>query len=314
MMINFIKKNYGIFLSFFLLLFFVLYIVIDSHKMRLYPKTLSFENLYINIQLYEKSPSKVKKILHNLEKIYQKYEKQNEELLSLQKTKQKKIKIDNPLYEILKYAKDFSLKTKKYSILNDEIEYFEKNASKELPSFHSMEDLILSSNQIENKNLSLDIRFLSLAFANQEVKDYLMKENVSSYLINASGRILVGKSYQKEKYKIGLEDSNHTYYKTLELENTSLATTGESIEKFTYQGKNYAKVIDPETHKPADIYKNVTVIGKDPILNEVLSKVLFLLPAEEGKNFLKDFESVEVIMETKEGETLSYTSKSLLSK
>lgn len=118
--------------------------------------------------------------------------------------------------------------------------------------------------------------------------------------------MLIGKHYGTGKYKIGLEDSSHTYYKNLELENSTLATTGESVQSFTYNGQKYAGWIDPDTHKPVDTFKNVTVIGKDPLTIHSLSQILYFLSIEEGKQFLKDFSFTEVIWQKQNGEVVSY--------
>jgi len=41
--------------------------------------------------------------------------------------------------------------------------------------------------------------------------------------------------------------------------------------------------------------KSVTVVCEDSALADILSTTLFLMPIEDGKNYLKQFENVEAV-------------------
>ena len=67
------------------------------------------------------------------------------------------------------------------------------------------------------------------------------------------------------------------------------------IRYYEYEGVRYHHIIDPNTLFPVNHVLAVTVITNDASLGEILSKVLFLKPVNEGLEYIKDYEDVEVL-------------------
>ena len=85
--------------------------------------------------------------------------------------------------------------------------------------------------------------------------------------------------------------------------NISVVTSG-GYERFVeYNNTLYHHIISPETKKPANFMKSVTVIGGDSMLCDVLSTTLFLMSIEEGMNFIKDYD-VDVIWYSNDDEII----------
>ena len=74
----------------------------------------------------------------------------------------------------------------------------------------------------------------------------------------------------------------------------SVVTSGDYQRKYTVDGKQYHHIIDPVTLYPSNYWHTVTIICDDSGVADMLSTALFLLPLEEGKAILEQFEAEAV--------------------
>lgn len=77
----------------------------------------------------------------------------------------------------------------------------------------------------------------------------------------------------------GSGENLHTIY----LEKGAVVTSGDYQRTYTVDGKAYHHIIDPDTCRPAEYWRSVTVVCADSALADALSTALFLLPLEKGK-------------------------------
>ena len=313
--VKFFKKNYGIVLGGVFLVLFFLYLLLDTQKIRVYMDTFSYHDHYVNVKLYTKNPIKTKRILKKIQDIYYNYECISDSRRSRssiyntfyiyhnQET-ENQIKINPILYKILAFGRQYSLTSNGYySIAMGEVEDLWKKKTSgsltdaDLSNINTDMDqiILLGSNLMKNNHVYLNVESLALAFANYEIENYLKEENVESYLINAAGQILVGKRYHNSLYQIALENRDQQIYKIVHIEGKSLVTIGDSIDSFSYQGKIYPNFYSPKTKRPSTNFQNITVIGDDPILINVLAHTLYHMDMEEGKSYMKKYPNIQVI-------------------
>ena len=127
--------------------------------------------------------------------------------------------------------------------------------------------------------------------------EYLENEGINKYLINAGGNVKVGSSYKSDGYAVGIEEPFNTskIYKVLHVENESVVTSGSYQRYYEYNGKNYNHIINPKTLFPDNYTKSVTVITKDSKKADILSTYLFLLPIDDGLEYVNNLDDVEAI-------------------
>ena len=100
-----------------------------------------------------------------------------------------------------------------------------------------------------------------------------------------------------EPWVVGVQDPNgetDDYLHTLFVDDYSVVTSGDYQRYYTVNGTRYHHIIDPETLYPADRWRAVTVICEDSGLADVLSTALFLLPEEDGRKLLDQFDAEAV--------------------
>ena len=107
----------------------------------------------------------------------------------------------------------------------------------------------------------------------------------------------VGSSYKSDGYAVGIEEPFNTskIYKVLHVENESVVTSGSYQRYYEYNGKNYNHIINPKTLFPDNYTKSVTVITKDSKKADILSTYLFLLPIDDGLEYVNNLDDVEAI-------------------
>lgn len=162
---------------------------------------------------------------------------------------------------------------------------------------------------LNDKHMSLDVGAVAKGFAVEKVYEYAKSMGMDSYLLNVGGNVrTLGKKADGGKWTIGINDpfAEGTIF-NVKVDNTSVVTSGGYNRYFTYNGKKYHHIIDPETLYPSEHCASVTVVCENSGVADALSTALFNMSADEGIKFSECLDGVEVCYVTNEGELL-YTS------
>ena len=295
--------------------------IYDNYKVKLYEKDLFYMDTYINVKLYSNNKEKANKALDEIDKIYNEYHKLTDRYnsypnlvnlytINTNVSTDEYLKIDEKLYKLIEYG------IKMYNDSNGKIDISMGNVIdiwrgyrtsglgvptlEELKyvNYNNISQIELKDGQIKNNNLNLDLGSISKGYTTDKVAEYLNNIGLNTYLINAGGNVIVGESYKKDKYKVGLEDPNSKYgevFKVINVTNKSVVTSGGYLRYYEYDGKKYHHIIDPDTLFPSDYMKSVTVITDDSAYADFLSTYLFLFPVDQGKEYVESLDNVEAI-------------------
>ena len=85
------------------------------------------------------------------------------------------------------------------------------------------------------------------------------------------------------------EEYLHSIY--VHAERGSVVTSGDYQRAYAVDGKVYHHIIDPDTLYPGTYWRSVTIVCADSGAADALSTALFLLPLEEGKVLLPQFDA-----------------------
>lgn len=301
-----------------ILILFLILILAGCNSDKYYSKNLFYMDTIINIKLYNITEKEANIAFENIENIYKQYEEitdfynEESELYKINNTTEEVI-ISNELKELI----DLGLiwHTKSNGLLNINIGSVTKlwhdfrNELTNFPTENELNNLNIGINNIKlNKNkisgdFKIDMGSYVKGFVTEKAGQYLESIGIDYYIINAGGNVKVGKS-NKGYYSIGVKSpiANDTFT-IIKGENISVVTSGGTERFYEYEGVSYHHIIDPNTKYPANYMKSVTVIGKDSTLCDILSTTLFLMPIEEGKEFIKDYD-VDVIWYTLDNEII----------
>ncbi len=316
------------FLFLVLLIGLIIYIGYDNLNKKKreneYVKKIFYMDTYIYIKIYSNNKDKANKILNNVEKIYKEYHELTDKYNSYEginnlyylknnKNNKEYIEIDKRLYEIIKYGKSWYKKSgglidismgdvldiwKKYRDNKNGIPNYEELQKAK----NNIENIVLKDeNKIKNNHVNIDLGSIAKGYTTKIVGEYLKKNNINKFLINAGGNVLVGDNFKNKKYTIGIEDPNSKtkdIFKIVTCNNMAVVTSGGYERYYEYEGKKYHHIIDPNTLFPTNYMKSVTVVTDDSALGDILSTTLFLMSVEDGKKFIENYDNVEVIWYT----------------
>ncbi|MBO5711397.1 MAG: FAD:protein FMN transferase [Acholeplasmatales bacterium] len=174
-------------------------------------------------------------------------------------------------------------------------------AAKEHINFDSIViDEEKSTVYISDPLCKLDVGAIAKGWSVQKVA----LEYTEGLLISVGGNVVAtGPKKVNTPWVVGIQMHNNPkeYLHTLNIMKGCVVTSGDYQRKYVVDGKQYHHIIDPDTLYPSNYWHAVTIICDDSGVADMLSTALFLLPLEEGKLLLKQFnaEAVWVDMEDK---------------
>lgn len=109
----------------------------------------------------------------------------------------------------------------------------------------------------DHPELAVDLNAIAPGFAVDRIATRFNEQGVESYMIDIGGEVRVrGRNAAGEKWRIAVEepvDTEHrTPYAILQLEDLSVATSGEYRHYYARDGKRYSHTIDPRSARPVE--------------------------------------------------------------
>lgn len=302
----------------FIIVGFSLY---NKFTIKCFQKDFYYLDTYINIKIYTNEQRKADKAFKYIDNLLKEYHQLTDRYNSYEGIinlytinnnvlSTKYLEIDSKLYNLIKYGISLYDKSNgKIDIsMGNIIDIWKgyRETGYGIPSidelqyvnYHKITEIELKDNSlIKNNNLNIDLGCITKGYVTKEIGKYLEKQNLTKFIINAGGNVLVGDSYKKDNYKIGLERPTNTadIYKIIKVSNKAVVTSGGYLRYYEYNGKKYHHIIDPDTLFPSDYMQSVTVITSDSAYADFMSTYLFLLPVDEGLKIVNNTSDLEAI-------------------
>lgn len=301
----------------------------NNIRMKKYNLLLNYLDTSIIIEFYSNDKKIANDALVQIEDIYQKYHQltnryeEYDNIINLYTIRhnfynEDFILIEKDLYNLIQYG--ITLYKESNGIIDISIgnvtevwkTYLETKltipSEDELKLVHNqnINNIILEENKIKNNHMNIDLDLIKNGYVADIISNYLKEKNITNYYINAGDVIVTGNSYQKENYNIALTnpDSETEILTTLKIKNKAIVTKNILKNAFDYQNKHYHNNINPNTLYPNDNMKSVTVITDTAKEAEKLSNILFSMSIEDGKNYIKNIDNIEVIWVTNNDEII----------
>ncbi len=168
-----------------------------------------------------------------------------------------------------------------------------------------MTDIVLKNNQAYSANpaVQLDLGGYAKGYALDVAAMYLRSQGVKNALINIGGNIIALGKHGDNAWRVGIQDPRGPgALATVDLaDGWAIGTSGDYQRFFELNGQRYCHIINPYTGIPAQDTQAVTVLMPPQhnagTLSDVLSKPIFLSPANQRIKYVKKFnlENVMVI-------------------
>lgn len=181
--------------------------------------------------------------------------------------------------------------------------------------------LLNSYNQtvfLKERGMKIGFGAIGKGYAAQKAKEVMSGMGIRNGVVNASGDLIAwGKNEKGELFQVGIADPKNKdqVLSWLNVENTSVVTSGDYERFVMFDKVRYAHIIDPRTGYPTTGIKSVTIITANPELADALSTSVFVLGVEKGIAFVNQLPGVECLIITdqdqiKTSENLSLNDKS----
>jgi len=154
------------------------------------------------------------------------------------------------------------------------------------------------------KGQRIDLGGIAKGYVTDKVKELLIKEGISSALIDLGGNIAVmGSSPKSGKWKLGLQHpfmSRGEYFGVAEVSDVSVVTSGPYERYFESNGVKYHHIFDPATGYPSQSdLSSVTIISENSTDADALSTALFVMGLDKSISLLHKLKNIEAVLVVK---------------
>lgn len=174
----------------------------------------------------------------------------------------------------------------------------------------------------EDERVMLDMNAIAKGYTVDVVAGFLDKKGVENYLVEIGGEIRTkGKNQKNQHWKVGVDkpvDGNETPGKNLQaiiqLNNQSLATSGNYRKFYIKDGVKYAHTISPMSGYPVEHnLLSATVLTDQCIEADAYATAFMVLGPEKSKEIVRNNENLEAffILGDKDGKYETYYSENM---
>ncbi len=137
--------------------------------------------------------------------------------------------------------------------------------------------------------------------ANKAVQLMKSLDGIAGGVVNAAGDLMVwGENGKNSQWPIQISDPADPSKSIgwLQINNTSVVTSGNYEKYFLSNGQRYAHIINPKTGIPTTGIKSATIVCPDAELGDALATTLFVLGPDDAIAFINSLRNIEALIIT----------------
>ncbi len=153
---------------------------------------------------------------------------------------------------------------------------------------------------LKNKGMRIGFGGIGKGYAAEKAKALLLSKGINSGIVNAAGDLTAwGYQPNGQPWTIGIaapDNPHHHPFSTLNITNTSVATSG-NYEKFVIiNGKKYSHTIDPKTGYPVHGIKSVTIICPNAEIADAMATPVMVMGLKAGLHMINQVKAIACII------------------
>ena len=165
--------------------------------------------------------------------------------------------------------------------------------------------------------LYVDLSAIAKGYAADQVGEVLKKQGIGDYLVEIGGELSVhGRKPNGAKWRIAIEKPQEhiaSVYKTIELENLGMATSGDYRNYYEREGVRYSHTIDPRTLRPVrHKLASASVIHENAAVADALATALMVMGTEKAKQFAAEQNLAIYLITRRNKELIDYASPAFI--
>ena len=153
--------------------------------------------------------------------------------------------------------------------------------------------------------MNIDVGGIAKGYVVDRGQDVTAEAGIKAVFINAGGDISIrGSRPQGGKWRVAIQDPDNPqeWIAIIEMEEGSIATSGDYQRFFEQEGVIYHHILDPFTGFPARHVTSVTVTGPSTSMVDALTTGIFVLGVERGLDLLEALPGYEGLIVDNDGE------------
>ncbi len=239
------------------------------------------------------------------------------------------VQVDKEVYDLIERSLRISALTQgafdiTYGSMDKSLWNFDKNmtslpdeaTAKAMVRLINYRNVLLSKENhtvfLKEKGMRIGFGGIGKGYAADRAKVVMQKAGVVNGIVNAAGDLTVwGKQPSGEAWTIGIADPDKKQlpFASIQLSDTSVATSG-NYEKFVMIGsQKYSHTIDPKTGYPVHGIKSVTIICSSAEIADAMATPVMVMGIKAGLNLINQVKNIACII-IDDNNTL-YTSKNI---
>jgi FAD:protein FMN transferase len=229
----------------------------------------------------------------------------------------KPVQVDKEVYDLIQRSIKISQLTQgafdiTYGSIDKDLWNFNKNltalpdaaTAKKLVHLINYNNIILNeaacSVFLKEQGMRIGFGGIGKGYAAERAKHILLSKGITSGIVNAAGDLTAfGHQPGGQPWTIGIaapDNPNHLPFSTLNITNTSIATSG-NYEKFAViNGKRYSHTIDPKTGFPVSGIKSVTVICPNAEIADAMATPVMVMGIKAGLALINQVKNIACII------------------
>ncbi len=176
-----------------------------------------------------------------------------------------------------------------------------------LLNYVGMDKVVIEDKKIRKKykETMLDCNAIAQGYAVDFIANYLERKGIKNYLVEIGGEIkTMGLNEKGNVWRIGIDKPSEnnlipgTYLQAvIQLNNRSLATSGNYRKFYEKDGIRYTHSIDPKTGYPVlSSLLSATVLAEDCMTADAYATAFMVMGLERAKNFLMKHRELEAYL------------------
>jgi thiamine biosynthesis lipoprotein len=167
----------------------------------------------------------------------------------------------------------------------------------EMLKHQGMDKIIFDPNGFpikEDSLLTLNFNAIAKGYLVDVIAEYLEAKGAERYMVEVGGEVKVkGKNSENKSWQIGVnvplvEANPNDFFKVLEVENVSMATSGNYQNYYIVDGKLIGHTIDPRTGKPIiSNLKSASVLHTDCAVADAYATTCMVMGLDSAKLFVE---------------------------
>jgi len=153
--------------------------------------------------------------------------------------------------------------------------------------------------RLKKKGQKITLGGIAKGYSVDKAVAILRAHGFVDFIVQAGGDMYCAGRRGDRRWRVGIRDPRgprDSYFALAEVEDRTFSTSGD-YERFVIKdGKRYHHIIDPATGYPASGVRSVTIMAKDGITAEGLSKIVFIWGAERGMKLIESLPDVDAVV------------------